>query len=285
MPLGGPRPNPKPANIPSLYDEYHYPSSDVPSEVAYSNRPGSSRLTYPHESSFESGTTLLEPLPSEASNGLNGLTHAEGIRQEWHRNRTEAPQDVHNRPDGEVERAPSPSIGPWDSASQRSLPHHPPFPLPQPTQIPLNTDTRGVRRLKTQPSYGGLSYIDEEGAYYKSDSPRPASMLENVEMRGLVNSAVGMAGGENEPNRSKYAEYGTSLYPYPSSLESTNRLSPPSYLQSWLFPTGLDRLLALLGVKEGRYSLEQAVERKKRGMAGQRWPVAAWGLAIGMSRN
>jgi hypothetical protein len=75
-------------------------------------------------------------------------------------------------------------------------------------------------------------------------------------------------------------DYDTSPFPYPTSQVLSRQ--KPSGLWSWLlFPTGLDRVLAMVGVNMGRLPVEQEVERKKRGIPGQRFPIAAWGLTIG----
>ena len=191
-------------------------------------------------------------------------------------------------------RAPSSSVGPWDSASQRSVNE---YPLPFPTSTPIaGTETGDGRRLKNKSSYGGLSYIDEEGAYYHSNSARPASELldggygynnnrpEDMEMRGLVHDAAHMGGKDVEDGNKLYGgQYNDVPYNY-SPMENSNTagMKEPSHLYSLLlFPTGLDRLLALFGLNVGRFPIEQAIERKRHGLPGQRFPVAAWTLALG----
>ena len=37
----------------------------------------------------------------------------------------------------------------------------------------------------------------------------------------------------------------------------------------------------MVGVNMGRLPVEQEIERKKRGIPGQRFPIAAWGLTVG----
>jgi hypothetical protein len=326
MPLGGPRPNPKPvrpiADL-SVPRQSHIDSTSSLNGPAISSDSPSSSLPYPHQSSPESGTTVLEPLNEHDDVDLT----AQNIRDDWTRNNGyTAPPDYPNEQSEELEeddignggyalstpnpyadfdrdrslRAPSPSLGPWDSASQRysanqssnrvsiSNPH------PQ-SVIPLKDSlaTAPVSRnhLRQKPSVAGLSYIDEEGLYYKSDNPRPASLMarstHDLEMRGLVGSAAGMgtrqAGiEEEEPFRIKFQEFEDSPYPYPSiSKTRETRDRAEVWWTVLLFPTGLDRLLGLFGVKWGREPVEQAIERKKRGLGGQKWPVAAWGMAVG----
>lgn len=207
-------------------------------------------------------------------------------------------------PDGAAGGASSQSLGPWDSASQRSVapsaythdpyhdPYSNPFPMPAPSSAPLSAGP--PRHLVSKPSKAfsstGLSYIDEEGAYYTSPATRPTSMLlpnEEVEMRGLVPHAAGMGGDGmdgQEGYRGKFNEYDESPYPYPP-LEGSGKPASPGKLYDWLlFPTGLDRLLGMFGVKGAKAPLEQAIERKRRGLGRQRWPVAAWTMAIGWSR-
>lgn len=305
MPLAGPRPNPNPANINPLSNPTHlgpqpfYPPSAAPS----------SEQSYPHQSASDSGSTALEPDRSVHPSG----TGAQRIQQQWEDTRPPPPfypadeRDIAlrryddeyeedevdwNRGAGQV-RASSPSVGPWDSASQRSLPYHHPFPIPQPSHIPLapldeyqNVDPEEARHIRNKPSQAtGLSYIDEEGQYYKSEAMRPASLHHDLEMRGLVPNAAGMGstvGYEFEPNRVKFTEFDESPYPYPPSQTSSTHLQQQNKLhEHLLFPTGLDRILALFGVDAGKFPIEQAIERKKRGLGGQRWPVAAWTLAAG----
>jgi len=184
-----------------------------------------------------------------------------------------------------LDRKPS-TVGPWDSASQRDVPigdYHP--------HQPFSQFDRG-QHIHNKPSYAeGLSYIDEEGGYYRSENARPASYLhetpneplgrEDVEMRGLMGNAAGMGGAEE---RQKYGEFddSPSAYPAPPLNKGLAAYREPSNLHSWLlFPTGLDRLLALFGLKAGKFPTQQAIERKRRGAGGQRWPIAAWTLTVG----
>lgn len=77
-------------------------------------------------------------------------------------------------------------------------------------------------------------------------------------------------------------DYDTSPFPYPTNQVQSRQ--KPSGIYSWLlFPTGLDRVLAMVGVNMGRLPVEQEIERKKRGIPGQRFPIAAWGLTVGES--
>ncbi|WWC91298.1 uncharacterized protein L201_006241 [Kwoniella dendrophila CBS 6074] len=212
-------------------------------------------------------------------------------------------------------RSISPSLGPWDSASQRSLPYHynqrnlQTSNHPHSSLAPGHTSINGVEgnhsnSHNSKPSgTGGLSYIDEEGEYYRTDKNRPAStsgMLTNqererdqVEMGLIGNTNQHSYGGMTNSNPysyelNEYSKYEDSPYPYPSKnkdnpnggipLRGTNNLY--DYL---LFPTGLDRLLALFDVNFGQYPIEQAIERKRRGLGGQRYPIAAWCLTIVMT--
>jgi hypothetical protein len=331
MPLGGPRPNPTasrpvPSQPPNTYITIQ-PNDSNPSinGPAFPSDPPSSQLPYPHQSSLQSGTTLLEPTSRRDPGQAEPLT-AQRIRDEWVRNREGygGREELYERDigsgnlysdpysyqehegdygtDGSV-RATSvsrSSLGPWDSASQRQRqPSNPSFPAPNwiPNHtIPLN-DTQpqphsssAMNHVKQKPSYaGGLSYIDEEGLYYKSDSPRPASAMANqdhdLEMRGLVGSAAGMGmrntEEEEEPYRVKFQEFEQSPHPYPAASSPNSIVSRDGWWTPLLFPTGMDRVLGLCGVKGAKEPVEQAIERKRRGLGGQKWPVAAWGLAAG----
>lgn len=186
----------------------------------------------------------------------------------------------------------SPSIGPWDSASQRSLPYHsqPSFPLPQPTHMPLaGNDTPSSREKHFTDSYN--SY--EDGEYYHTDKVRPrstalngSSAFDTVEMGNIKP----VSSYDDDP--AKYASYHDHpSYPYPPLHQGEGQgqeagyagFTRPSNLYSMLlFPTGLDRLLSLFNIKAGAYPVEQAIERKKRGLGGQKYPVAAWSLTAGM---
>jgi len=280
MPLGGPRPNPSPSRI-NPANSNSAPNPSDPREAGLPPTPVSSQLSYPHQSESYSGTSQTEPISLD--HRTDGLSGAERIREEWARNRVDPPptflgeQAIGAEPNAGRPLVHSPSIGPWDSGSQRSLPYHTPFPFSQYTHLAPITDP--TTRPREQPSYAGLSYIDAEGAYYQADANRPASVqagYQDVEMRGLVRD------DDDEDFRNvKFTDYDTSPYPY-SSQKGSSQMTPPSHLQSWLmFPTGLDRLMALFGMTAGRFPLEQAVERKKRGIGGQKWPVVAWGLAVG----
>jgi len=168
------------------------------------------------------------------------------------------------------------SLGPWDSASQRSVGHSTLAPASQ-------------QPLRNKPSYGGLSYIDEDGEYYSTNRQRPASRMEpEIEMMGLVQGSQPMGRDDSSKDIEfggvKGNDYDTSPFPYPTTQVHNQSYQRPSGLWSWLlFPTGLDRVLAMVGVNMGRLPVEQEIERKKRGIPGQRFPIAAWGLTIGES--
>lgn len=233
-----------------------------------------------------------------------------------------------------------PTIGPWDSASQRSIPYAS-FPMPAPTAAPLSDNSshagqgQGHGHLRNKPSTltaGGLSYIDEEGGYHRSPHNRPASYVggmstqkedpygeEEHEMRGLVTNAADMGRGPgsgqrgmdgtgggygygygngngneldyngngkyNNPNNPNGNNpYDTSPYAWPDldNVNANAHLRKESKMMSLLlFPTGLDRLLALFGMNKGSFPIEQQIERKKHGVTGQRYPVATWALTAG----
>ena len=211
------------------------------------------------------------------------------------------PQISGNREDsalahGELPPAkPESTIGPWDSASQRSnLASSSMYPLPRGMTMPLASENDN-RHLRNKPSYaGGLSYIDEEGAYYRSEATRPASTLggldvkghaeEEHEMKGLMRDAEGMGGLDVGYEDQVKGQYG--LYEDPAR---STPLSPTGHrgqaYSTLMFALGLDRLLALFGRDVGRLPLEQAIDRKRRGMGGQRWPVATYVLTAGSSAS
>ncbi|WVR09136.1 hypothetical protein IAU60_006198 [Kwoniella sp. DSM 27419] len=192
-------------------------------------------------------------------------------------------------------RSTSPSLGPWDSASQRSFSQHPgqasQSSLPRATLAPVSAGdgSSGGQHRKAQ-SYGGLSYIDEEGVYYHTDQPRPASVTssmkdpDGLEM-GLIRDAATMSGHEEATPTTRYNAY--EGMPYPSQSKDSHgdlQLRRPNELYDLLlFPTGLDRVLAMVGMDHCQYPVEQAIERKKRGLSGQRWPVASWALTAVMT--
>lgn len=208
-------------------------------------------------------------------------------------------------------RVSSPSIGPWDSASQRyvptslvplsstSHPHPlPPLPVP-PASLALTPQSHSCpmatpRHVHAKSSMGGLSYIDETGEYYSSPSKRPASQPlaedDKIELRALIGGAEGMAGRGSGPGASRpasrlYQEYDPPPFLYEGlQQEGKTRQTEArrSVVRDWLlFPTGLDRLLALFGKRWGEEPLQQRIERKRRRGGGQRWPVAAWSMAAG----
>ncbi|WVW79247.1 hypothetical protein I302_101213 [Kwoniella bestiolae CBS 10118] len=305
MPLNGPRANPSSS-------QGIYSAQEIPAP-SYSSLDHS----YPHQSSPESGTARLEPTTrptggeSEAQEVMRDYRMSNSYNDEGDvgllapsRSQNDGYGYGYNNPYEEDHQHPprsiSPSLGPWDSASQRSLPFHPnqfPSQQYQPSHVPLSeledgSGPMGQGHRDKAPSYGGLSYIDENGEYYQTNKPRPASTTlhpqDEVEM-GLIGNTNRSSGGiEPNPYYSKDG-YGDSPYPYPTSLSKDGngggmRLRGPNTVYDFLlFPTGLDRLLALFGVRFGQYPIEQAIERKRRGIGGQRWPVASWGLAIVMT--
>jgi hypothetical protein len=257
----------------------------------------SSRFSYPHQSSLESVSQALELMPAAHPTGLTG---SQAIRQDWRRSgdptrnlaeqgdlayQTPYRQDYSDpyQTAPSLQRQPS-SVGPWDSASQRDV-NSSSNSLPQPTSQPLSDGPS--RHVHNKASIaGGLSYIDEEGKYYHSDRQRPASTLldhpEDVEMRGLMGNAADM-GEEDGAPKVRFADYDSSPFAYPQHyLDKDQPYRQTSHLYTWLlFPTGLDRLLALFGVQAGKYPVQQAIDRKRRGIGGQKWPVAAWTLTVG----
>ena len=216
-----------------------------------------------------------------------------------HNKRESHGYDYSNPYEGSGRRG-SPSIGPWESASQRSevasslAGFNNPHPLPPGTSVPLSGDLSSSRHLRNKPSLAptGLSYIDEEGTYYHSESRIPASMLfsnldrgEDLEMRGLVSGAGAMGGGGYEDDMGRkihFPEYESSPHPFPplQPSEKGQWKETNGMYSLLLFPLGLDRLLALFGSDAGNLPLEQAIERKKRGVGGQRWPFATYILVI-----
>ncbi|WWC64118.1 uncharacterized protein I303_106726 [Kwoniella dejecticola CBS 10117] len=350
MPLTGPRPNPAPAPAltPTAFPEPPTNRQDDAPPYSFVDDAGAdssgahqstSTPSYPHQSSAESGTARLEPLNNRYQ---AGESEAQEIMRDYRNSRIDDGGDVgslgahkssgytYNNPyddremDREIDMDPemqgqprsiSPSLGPWDSASQRSLPFHSnqssPYPnsnalhTHQPSHIPLSQidgqsgmGSYSKSHNAKANSYGGLSYIDENFEYFHTDQPRPASTTlqlsqdqarrDAVEMN-LIGDQQRASGGMENPyysfssSKDGYGGYGESPYPYPTKNAGMQLRGPNTLYDVLLFPTGLDRLLALVGVKNGQYPVEQAIERKRRGIGGQRWPVAAWGLAIVMT--
>ncbi|KAK8843397.1 hypothetical protein IAR55_007054 [Kwoniella newhampshirensis] len=309
MPLAGPRPNPNP-NVPrttanptpydysSPHDDPTFPSPSLASQDPYPPRStslsdsqfpepfaGTSRITRPAD-----GHNVMREYPrsdrhphheDEQDVGLLAPRRYEGAEYDHAYEREHEELYMGRATTG------SPSLGPWDSASQQSLPHHyADFPSSQ--SLPARYGRTTEQRLDRNTPHAGLSYIDEDGEYYHSDKQRPVSTYvvgsrdDEVEMGLVRTDAV------DDPYRAvKFADYEESPYPYPPAQDNytpAKYMSPPNPLYTMLlFPTGLDRLLALFNVSTGAYPVEQAIERKQRGLGGQRWPVAAWGLAIVMT--
>ena len=246
------------------------------------------QISYPHQSSLSSGTPVNEPL--DEAHMAEDASPAELVRRQWQNQEVSLPkeedvafQKMYTDPYDDYRL----SLGPDDSASQQMV-----FPSPQ-AHIPLSTATNTNNQhqhLKNKPSYlGGLSYIDEDGDYHKSKWDRPASAMLNpyengLEMQGLVKGAAGMGSDPYQQHMKFEDEYGSSPQILPDPSRESGGISRRSKVYSLLlFPTGLDRLLGLFGVDTGKEPLQQAIERKRRGLGGQKWPVAAWGLALGES--
>ena len=209
------------------------------------------------------------------------------------------PSDHSHERNGPTAAPSSVSIGPWDSASQRSLSTSSRHPLPTSHAAPLSDGQDGssnpARHLRNKPSNmtaGGLSYIDEEGDYYRSPHPRPASASrkreDELEMHGLVSGAARMGGRDGDLEHavlngtygeSKYGQYEDGPYAWPP-LDNVNTgvRSESKLMALLLFPTGLDRVLGTFGWDKARIPVDQAIERKKRGVPGQRFPVMTWVL-------
>lgn len=293
MAIRGPRPNPNPSQAP-------IPPTD-PIIPALPSTSTSSSLPYPHQSSPESGTTLLEPAPQHAT--IDDISPAERLRRQWQDYLQTADGsrkfvltgalDPEAQSQGHIElesqydlfsrQAMSPehrsteasfSIRPEDSASQQHRPI---------AYIPLSTSDDHSRHVKNKPSYlGGLSYIDENGEYHKSQYDRPASAMypnEAVEMQSLVSGAANM--GMETALKVRLQGGSDSPLDYPSPDDGTGRGRGGRW--DWLlFSTGLDRIVPAFWTIRDCESIDQLVERKKRGLGGQRWPVAAWIMTIGM---
>jgi hypothetical protein len=148
---------------------------------------------------------------------------------------------------------------------------------------------RHVKNKASNMTAGGLSYIDEDGDYYKSPHPRPASANkkrdDELEMHGLVSGAAGM-GGIDEPGHAvlngtygegKYRQFddGPNAWPPLDNVNSGVR-KESALMAMLLFPTGLDRVLGLFGWSRAKVPLDQAIERKRHSVPGQRFPVLTW---------
>lgn len=247
---------PGPGYMPEQHDQQSVQPHSRPPNDAKANDRRSEYEGYQEE-------TMRNPYPAQGDIGDQNRLHPN--RQFGHGyshpySNDHIPPDYH----GTVS-----SLGPWDSASQRSI---------------AVSSVHPEQHLRNKPSYaGGLSYIDEEGAYYRSDRQQPAS---EIEMRGLVHDSAPMSGRDDSRdvdfNGIKGNDYDTSSLPYPTNQQAGYR--KPSGVYSWLlFPTGLDRVLAIFGVNMGKMPIEQEIERKRRGIPGQRFPVAAWGLTVSRS--
>lgn len=212
-----------------------------------------------------------------------------------------------------------PTIGPWDSASQRSNSVRMTGPgAYNRTGVPGSGAAGGMGA-----GVGGLSGIDEERGYGNSGyggqrtsqygngymgseynglggKDDPYAQAEEYEMRGLVSNAAAMGSNidglrgvygagagrtESYSDPSKYPiNTSDSPYAWPplDNVSAAPHLRKESALMSvLLFPTGLDRLLALVGMNKGSFPIEQQIERKRHGVPGQRFPVATWVLTAG----
>jgi hypothetical protein len=262
------------------YHSFPHPSASTPLNPSYDSRDDLSPAAYPHTSAAE----------------LN------------YYNRRSEHLDAYNDPysslspqrDGPVVGMSSVSIGPWDSASQRSI-SDVSYQLPPSHNAPLSDSQGGLqagRHVKNKASNmtaGGLSYIDEDGDYYRSPHHRPASAHrkreDELEMHGLVSGAAGMGRRGSDPEHAvlngtygegKYGQFEDGPLAWPPLGNVSTGLRQESKLMALLlFPTGLDRVLGLLGWEKAKVPIDQAIERKKRGVPGQRWPVVTWLLTAG----
>ncbi|KAG7528995.1 hypothetical protein FFLO_05853 [Filobasidium floriforme] len=132
----------------------------------------------------------------------------------------------------------------------------------------------------------GLSYVDEEGGYYRSGSG--SGSKNNVggfggrqgekhggeeEGESLVGGAAYPAGSpflENHAHKHKHDPTSSS---YPPSINSRLDDSVPGS------PKWYEKLL---GIGQGKYPIEQQIENKRRGLGRQRWPYACWVLTLAM---
>lgn len=220
-----------------------------------------------------------------------------------------------------------PTIGPWDSASQRSnslrAQNASALGYGRPAENGVGAGVGGAGVLSGiaeerggqgsayggaggGSGYGGPAYANpyayNSGPGAKDD---PYAQAEEYEMRGLVSNAAGMGqhdpygyseppgarpgyGGAGGPSGDRSSKYGFNNVDDPYSWPPLDNVNANSHLQResplmaiLLFPTGLDRLMALFGVHKGRMPVQQQVERKKHGVPGQRFPVATWALTAG----
>ncbi|KIR37830.1 rhomboid family membrane protein [Cryptococcus deuterogattii 99/473] len=221
-------------------------------------------MPYSHQTDTDSGATLLELPSSQPHNSMasHDVYPQSQLRRQSYGGAMEqdvgllapGPAGYHYDTPYEDDDGPgrdrimtaSPSIGPWDSASQRSLPYHSQqsFPLPQPSHMPLaGNDTLSSREKHFTDSYNGY----EDGEYYHTDKPNTPRTMTIHRIPTLRCTKV--------------------------KVNVNVKVKKP----------GLDRLLSLFNIKAGAYPVEQAIERKKRGLGGQKYPVAAWNLTAAMT--
>jgi hypothetical protein len=120
-----------------------------------------------------------------------------------------------------------------------------------------------------------LKLYRQGGSCHRNDDIVPASLFNmgrDAESSGLISDAAAMGTNHKqndwtETDRDDYAD---------RQLDMST-----SSFDGILFPTGLDRFLALFGITAVAVPIEQAIARKRRGLGEQRLPVAAWGLTIG----
>lgn len=287
MPLAGPRPNPNPTtNVTIEYDEpldnpHPFPvsSSQQPSNLADMPR-NQDRMSYGGGGRDQHYPTVSSGSRHYSGAGVDGDGDGDvgGYRQQYDEDDkyNDHPTQYRNpyASNSQSSRlgAAASTIGPWDSASQRSVQ------VSDYPAIPSSLQPVSDRpsHLRSKASHGGLSYIDEEGAYYKTNVQRPAS---EIEMRGLAYDPAPMGREDNSADSRKFQEYESNPCPFPPLEKPVQRQN--DLASTLLFATGLDRLFGVFGKKFGNLPVEQQVERKRHGIDGQRWPVAAWTLTAG----
>jgi hypothetical protein len=121
-------------------------------------------------------------------------------------------------------------------------------------------------------------YYGEQGRYdERPGEPDPFARSPSREARERAGDAADPynpyqqnSGGGDIELRPLGPQKTSRFVPAPAALNTKDTL---------LFATGLDRVFRLVGVRMGE-SAEQVVQRRRRGMPGQRWPVMAYTLTI-----
>lgn len=158
---------------------------------------------------------------------------------------------------------------------------------------PFGQDDRSPYREDDRSPYGndGRSPYEQNDPFATQESLRDTQNMYGAQRQGANDQYASPYGNRPPPpNQSQWDNDGGDIELRPMGNQKKSAASrfiptpgPLSMKDTILFATGLDRIFRLVRIKMGE-SAEQVIQRRKKGLPGQRYPIVAWLLTASESR-